>query len=87
MRWNPAIGSTCSSLLTGYYYCVATELHQPMPGIINTCKRYYQVKTGDTCWTIQQKYGITAAQFNRWNPLVGSSCGSLWEGYFICVGV
>ncbi|KAL2802202.1 hypothetical protein BJX63DRAFT_426247 [Aspergillus granulosus] len=77
VRWNPAVGSTCSNLLAGYYYCVATELHQPMPGIINTCKRYYQVKTGDTCWSIQQKYGITAAH----------SCGSLWVGYFICVGV
>jgi LysM repeat protein len=86
-RWNPAVGSNCNNLLPGYYYCVATELHQPMPGIISTCKRYYQVKAGDTCWSIQQQYGITATQFNRWNPRVGSSCSSLWERYFICIGV
>ncbi|KAI9375023.1 hypothetical protein BJX61DRAFT_550312 [Aspergillus egyptiacus] len=86
-RWNPAVGSNCNGLLDGYYHCVATELHQPMPGIIDTCKRYHQVKAGDSCWSIQQQYGITAAQFNRWNPLVGSSCGSLWERYFVCTGV
>ncbi|KAL4879468.1 hypothetical protein BJY04DRAFT_220064 [Aspergillus karnatakaensis] len=86
-RWNPAVGSNCNGLLTGYYYCVATELHQPMPGIISTCRRYYQVKAGDSCWSIQQQYGITAAQFSRWNPLVGSSCTSLWERYFVCIAV
>ncbi|KAL3443567.1 hypothetical protein BJX65DRAFT_285046 [Aspergillus insuetus] len=87
VRWNPAVGDSCTNLLSGYYYCVATDLHQPMPGIINSCKRYYQVKAGDTCFSIQQKYGITAAQFNYWNPTVGSSCTSLWQGYFVCIGV
>ncbi|KAL4982032.1 hypothetical protein BDW68DRAFT_171469 [Aspergillus falconensis] len=87
MRWNPAVGSNCNNLLPGYYYCVATELHQPMPGIIGTCRRYYQVKEGDSCWSIQQQYGITVAQFNRWNPMVGSSCASLWVRYFVCVAV
>ncbi|KAL4883886.1 hypothetical protein BJY04DRAFT_226219 [Aspergillus karnatakaensis] len=86
-RWNPAVGSDCAGLLSGYYYCVATELHQPMPGIISSCRRYYQVKAGDTCWSIQQQYGITAGEFNRWNPLVGSDCGSLWVRYFVCVAV
>ncbi|KAJ5150329.1 hypothetical protein N7448_001907 [Penicillium atrosanguineum] len=86
-RWNPAVGENCDKLRPGYYYCVATQLHHPMPGIINTCKRYYQVSDGDSCWSIQQKYGITAAQFNKWNPLVGSSCASLWVNYFVCVGV
>ncbi|KAL4874685.1 hypothetical protein BJY04DRAFT_224793 [Aspergillus karnatakaensis] len=86
-RWNPAVGSNCNNLLPGYYYCVATELHQPMPGIIDSCRRYYQVKAGDSCWAIQEQYGMTAAQFNRWNPLVGSDCGSLWVRYFVCVAV
>ncbi|KAF9894401.1 hypothetical protein FE257_007904 [Aspergillus nanangensis] len=86
-RWNPAVGENCENLKSGYYYCVATESHQPMPGIIDTCKRYYQVKDGDSCWSIQQQYGITASLFNRWNPLVGSSCASLWVKYFVCIGV
>lgn len=86
-RWNPAVGESCDNLRPGYYYCVATELHQPMPGIIGTCRRYYQVKDGDSCWSIQQQYRITAAQFSRWNPLVGSSCASLWVRYFVCIGV
>ncbi|KAL4860719.1 hypothetical protein BDV12DRAFT_191538 [Aspergillus spectabilis] len=78
--WNPAVGSSCGALWLGYYVC-------PMPGIVSNCKRYYQVKVGDDCWSIQQRYGITAAQFNLWNPMVGSSCGSLWQGYFVCVAI
>ncbi|KAF9882733.1 hypothetical protein FE257_005337 [Aspergillus nanangensis] len=76
-RWNPAVGENCDNLRPGYYYCIATQLHHPIPGIIDTCKGYYQISAGDSCWSIQQKYGITAAQFNEWNPLVGTSCASL----------
>ncbi|KAL4961050.1 putative LysM domain protein [Aspergillus stella-maris] len=86
-QWNPAVGSTCSNLQTGYYYCVATSDVAPMPDTISTCAQWHQVASGDTCWDIQQQYGITAAQFGRWNPYVGSGCASLWLGYFVCVGV
>ncbi|KAL4901977.1 hypothetical protein BDW74DRAFT_169739 [Aspergillus multicolor] len=86
-QWNPAVGSTCSNLQAGYYYCVATSDVAPMPDSISTCVKWHQVASGDTCWDIQQQYGITAAQFGRWNPYVGSGCASLWLGYFVCVGV
>ncbi|KAL4866903.1 hypothetical protein BDV12DRAFT_198756 [Aspergillus spectabilis] len=87
ITWNPAVGSSCSALWSGYYYCVATEAWTPQPGTVTNCRRYHRAVSGNTCQAIQQQYGITAAQFNRWNPNVGQNCGSLWAGYFVCVGV
>ncbi|KAJ5655288.1 hypothetical protein N7507_007238 [Penicillium longicatenatum] len=84
---NPAVGSDCSGLWVGYDYCVATTSVEPMPGIISTCDSYYLVESGDSCYSIEQAYSITAAEFMEWNPDVGSSCASLWADYYVCVGV
>ncbi|KAJ6084471.1 LysM domain protein [Penicillium sp. IBT 16267x] len=86
-KLNPAVGSSCANLLAGYYYCVATANVEPEPGVISTCKAYHLVGSGDSCYSIEQQYGITAAQFTAWNSGVGSSCSSLWAGYYVCVGV
>ncbi|KAL4860715.1 hypothetical protein BDV12DRAFT_208904 [Aspergillus spectabilis] len=86
-EWNPAVGSSCSNLLAGYYYCVATTDIGLQPGTISTCKKYHRVVSGDSCWSIEQEAGITAAQFNRWNSGVGEDCASLWAGYYVCIGV
>ncbi|KAJ5872370.1 uncharacterized protein N7529_004723 [Penicillium soppii] len=37
--------------------------------------------------TIESEYSITAAQFNTWNPYVGSDCAGLWLNFYVCVGV
>ena len=55
------------------------------PGSICACKRWHKVASGNHCETIQKQYGITAAQFQKWNPEVGASCGNLWLGYNVCV--
>ncbi|THC89830.1 hypothetical protein EYZ11_010714 [Aspergillus tanneri] len=86
-KWNPAVGSNCSNLQKGYYYCVATKTERPMPNTISTCKKWHHVATGDNCWSIEQEYSISATQFEKWNPYIGSSCASLWLGYYVCVGV
>ncbi|GKZ65102.1 hypothetical protein AnigIFM50267_007266 [Aspergillus niger] len=86
-EWNPAVGSDCSNLQPGYYYCVATQKQAPMPDTIDTCKKWHLVADGDNCWSIEQDAGVTASQFNMWNPYVGSSCANLWLGYWVCVGV
>jgi hypothetical protein len=100
LDWNPAVGATCSGLWLGYYYCVGiqgTPTEPPPPtgcqgapdptqsGSICECKRWHKVASGDDCWGIQQRYSITAAQFNRWNPGVKSDCSGLWLGYNVCV--
>lgn len=90
--WNPAVGSSCSGLWLGYYYCVGDTCNpaaptptQPTPTC--GCKRWHQVGSGNTCDSIQRQYGISQANFNKWNPGVGSDCRTLWLGYFVCVGV
>ncbi|KAL5365890.1 hypothetical protein BJX96DRAFT_159953 [Aspergillus floccosus] len=85
--WNPAVGSSCSNLQLGYYYCVATKDVGPMPNTVSNCAKWHLVASGDSCWSIEQQYSITAAQFGNWNPYIGSSCASLWLGYYVCVGV
>ncbi|KAH2160340.1 hypothetical protein KXW37_010006 [Aspergillus fumigatus] len=85
--WNPAVGSSCANLQGGYYYCVATKTVHPMPNTTSTCKTWHLVASGDSCWSIEQQYSITATQFGTWNPYVGSSCASLWLGYYVCVGI
>lgn len=56
------------------------------PGAVCACKKWHKVVSGNTCDTIQKQYGITAANFNKWNPQVGTNCASLWLGYYVCVG-
>ncbi|PYI09360.1 hypothetical protein BO78DRAFT_437930 [Aspergillus sclerotiicarbonarius CBS 121057] len=86
-QWNPAMGSDCSNLQIGYYYCVATQDQAPMPDMISTCTKWHLVASGDNCWSIEQGAGISASDFASWNPYVGSSCANLWLGYYVCVGV
>ncbi|KAL5349119.1 hypothetical protein ACLOAV_005407 [Pseudogymnoascus australis] len=55
------------------------------PGAICACKRWHKVASDNNCETIQKQYSITAAQFQKWNPEVGSTCATLWLGYNVCV--
>ncbi|KAL3476524.1 LysM domain protein [Aspergillus californicus] len=86
IEWNPALGPDCVDLWVGYYYCVATTSVQPMPDIVSTCTQYYLVQSGDSCYSIEQENSITSADFYAWNPDVGTDCGALWSGYFVCIG-
>lgn len=85
-KWNPSLGAECT-LIKDQYYCVAIKTAQPMPGTVDTCTRWHLAADGDGCWSIEQEYGISATQFNGWNPRVGSDCANLWLGYYVCVGL
>jgi LysM repeat protein len=52
-----------------------------------SCNKFYLVVSGDTCYGITAKYGITLPFFYTWNPAVGTSCLSLYTGNYVCVGV
>jgi LysM repeat protein len=56
-------------------------------GMTGSCRRFHLVGSGDSCESIAQDAGITLARFYSWNSGVGSSCGSLWLGYYVCIGV
>jgi LysM repeat protein len=47
----------------------------------------YTIQSGDSCNTIETKYGITFARLNAWNPAIGDDCQSLSPGYSIYVSV
>lgn len=58
------------------------------PNIAANCNAYHTVVEGDICGSIAQTYGITAAQFNEWNPDIADGCATnFWLGYAYCVGV
>ncbi|KAK3500590.1 hypothetical protein B0T13DRAFT_465759 [Neurospora crassa] len=58
-----------------------------MPSITSTCNKFYQVQSGDGCWSIEQAQGISASDFMAWNKAVDAQCDNLWLGYYVCVGV
>ncbi|KAH8432867.1 uncharacterized protein LDX57_010497 [Aspergillus melleus] len=57
------------------------------PGMTTSCKKFYQVVSGDECGKIASKAGITLQDFLKWNPGVGGGCESLWLGYYVCIAV
>ncbi|KAK8089858.1 hypothetical protein PG997_004819 [Apiospora hydei] len=61
-----------------------------MPNIAPNCNKFWTVlkDSGDSCWSITQKFGITLDQFYTWNPDVTDDCGTnFWVGESYCVGV
>ncbi|ORY65198.1 uncharacterized protein BCR38DRAFT_457414 [Pseudomassariella vexata] len=56
------------------------------PNVNPKCNKWYLVSSGDTCQKISDAYKISLSTFYQWNPDVGSSCASLWLGYYVCVG-
>ncbi|WEW59001.1 hypothetical protein PRK78_004469 [Emydomyces testavorans] len=102
MMWNPFINAACSNLWLDYYVCVhtpgaTTVVPSPtptptgpqpqMPGIVENCKKFYLVKSGDSCYTIGMATGVSLSQLRMWNKNISPSCDNLWLGYYICVGV
>ncbi|KAF2466140.1 uncharacterized protein BDR25DRAFT_377868 [Lindgomyces ingoldianus] len=65
--------------------CNPTAPTPTQPGAVCGCKKWHKVADGNTCDEIIKQYGITKANFNRWNPNVGSDCKTLWLGYYVCV--
>lgn len=92
----------CSNLWLNYYVCVHVHVHvhvpgaepppstgpEPqMPGIVDNCKDYHKIVSGDNCYNMGQTYDFTLSQFLKWNTDVNDTCSNLWAGYYVCVGV
>ncbi|CZT08726.1 uncharacterized protein RAG0_13734 [Rhynchosporium agropyri] len=84
--------STIRSGSTGsIVYSISTiELRAtPTPvgrSVVQKCKRFYEVKTGDTCDGISAGIQIPSKDFLEWNPSVGAECAGLIAGVWVCVG-
>ncbi|CAK7231095.1 hypothetical protein SBRCBS47491_007814 [Sporothrix bragantina] len=97
--WNPAVGTDCSGLWVDTYVCVGVPgtptvapPAKPSPtqdGLDASCNSYYKVAKGDTCQKIvdAHKSTLTLANFYKWNPAIGTDCGSLFLDYYVCIGI
>ena len=70
-------GLNCYSLQIGQKLCLAGGSSS------SSCTKYYSVISGDICWNIINKYGITLAQLTSFNP--GLNCNNLQVGQNLCV--
>jgi LysM repeat protein len=50
----------------------AAQYQPQQSGLIASCATFYQVKSGDSCDSIQDQFGITGSQFVSWNPSINS---------------
>jgi LysM repeat protein len=80
--------STPTSISIATTTAASTGPSPTQSGIASNCVTYYQVQSGDRCWSIvNNKYTyLTQNKFIEWNPAVGSSC-TLWANYYYCVAV
>ncbi|PNP56833.1 hypothetical protein THARTR1_03131 [Trichoderma harzianum] len=56
-------------------------------GMVNNFKKFYLVKSGDSCATTATSQEMTATNIEKWNPGVGSLSMTLWLDDYICVSV
>lgn len=52
-----------------------------------SCNSFHLIITNDQCGNIAANTSISLADFYLWDPAVGSSCGLLWAGYYVCINV
>ncbi|KAK3898880.1 hypothetical protein C8A05DRAFT_37524 [Staphylotrichum tortipilum] len=102
VQWNPAAKSDCSGLWASTWACVGI-IGNPVttttgngvatpapiqPGMVTSCNKFYQVKSGDTCDAVAFWGGAPGTQWvKQWNPAVGADCRGLQAGTWACVGV
>ncbi len=81
---------TSTAVPTHATVSVACNAEHPVPtqpGSICGCTKWHLPEDSEFCYDIEARFGLSAADFNKWNPSVGSDCRNLWKGYFVCVGV
>ncbi|EIN13197.1 hypothetical protein PUNSTDRAFT_128887 [Punctularia strigosozonata HHB-11173 SS5] len=99
ITWNLEVNNQCTNIQGGLSYCVAGAVDTSTTttatsvaasptasGTITTsCDMYYIVISGDSCAVIDDRFGITFAQFQAWNPEVDDQCGNIVPGLQYCV--
>ncbi|KAK0385665.1 hypothetical protein NLU13_6842 [Sarocladium strictum] len=56
-------------------------------GMVTNCDKFHLVVSGDGCSAIATAAGISLSSFYAWNPAVGTSCATLFLGYYVCIGI
>ncbi|KAJ7636747.1 hypothetical protein FB45DRAFT_907241 [Roridomyces roridus] len=76
LEWNTALTSGCTTIQLGSAYCVA--------GGGDVCSKVYTIASGDSCGSIETKFGITINDITAWNPWLTSTC-AIQIGQNLCV--
>ncbi|KAJ5663217.1 hypothetical protein N7507_003948 [Penicillium longicatenatum] len=73
LDWNSASSnSTATNSVT--ITAASTPGAATQTGIPTNCNAYYIATANDTCAIVEAEFGITAAEFQAWNPAVSSDC-------------
>ena len=58
------------------------------PNTVSNCNKWYTVKSGDSCFTVETEFKISHADFLKWNPDVSDDCiTNFWVKNAYCVGI
>ncbi|EEP78778.1 predicted protein [Uncinocarpus reesii 1704] len=81
-----AVASLAAPLAAGY---LVDPPGRAAPGTTQQCSKWVVYSAGLTCAKVQSAFGITAAQFTSWNPIVTqiSTTCTLLQGYDYCVEI
>ncbi|CAK7233700.1 hypothetical protein SCUCBS95973_008686 [Sporothrix curviconia] len=88
--WPSTTKTTSATSATSTSTTSAATTGAPSPtqvGLAANCDAYYLVSKGDSCSTIEGKYGLSSDEFLAWNPALDSYCLGLITGFYVCVGV
>lgn len=72
-------GPTCAS--SGYVAAPSPTV----AGTTSNCCTWVVPMSGDSCYSIDQEYGITLDQFRAWNTYIDAGCTNLWASTAYCV--
>ncbi|RMZ01361.1 hypothetical protein D0862_06405 [Hortaea werneckii] len=55
-------------------------------GIVSDCTQWYVAQSGDYCYSVAERFGISVDTFMEWNPAVDPpSCPNMLAGFAYCV--
>lgn len=58
------------------------------PNTAFNCNKWYTVKVGDSCFSVETAFKISHADFLKWNPAVSKDCiTNFWVKDSYCVGI
>ncbi|KAL4785020.1 hypothetical protein BJX76DRAFT_347341 [Aspergillus varians] len=83
---NPIITIVTPSLIARGYATATVAPPGPVPrGTTARCGQYYQVKSGDYCDSIADRFSLDFGLFREINPAINAECTNLVPGLYYCV--
>lgn len=83
--WPSPTATITAPTGTSAYYTTATAAYPTQNGTTNSCGKYHQVKSKDTCGTLELQFGLNYSQFHLMNTWLNRNCSNMWINYDVCV--